>query len=79
MEPNWVSEYADVRGFLNLAGFRPIRTHRLILFPKKIPLLSSLLNDFVAKLPGLRRLCMMQVIVAGRIPSRNANRMSQSR
>jgi SAM-dependent methyltransferase len=63
VEPNWVSEY-DVRGFLNLAGFRPIRTHRLILFPKMIPLLSGLLNDYVGKLPGLRRLCMMQVIVA---------------
>jgi SAM-dependent methyltransferase len=63
VEPNWISEY-DVRGFVNLAGFRPIRTHRLILFPKMIPLLSGLLNDYVAKLPGLRRLCMMQVIVA---------------
>jgi SAM-dependent methyltransferase len=63
VEPSWVSEY-DIRGFLNLAGFRTIRTHRLILFPKKIPLLSHLLNEYVAKLPGVRRLCMMQVIVA---------------
>lgn len=63
VEPSWVSEY-DIRGFLNLAGFRPIRTHRLILFPKRIPFLSYLLNEYVAKLPGLRRLCMMQVIVA---------------
>lgn len=63
VEPNWVSEY-DVRGFLNLAGFRAIRTHRLILLPKMIPLFSGLLNEYVAKLPGLRRLCMMQIIVA---------------
>ena len=63
VEPNWVSEQ-DVYGFLNLAGFRVVRTHRLILFPKWIPLISDLLNDFVAKLPGLRRLCMMQVTVA---------------
>jgi SAM-dependent methyltransferase len=63
VEPNWVSEY-DVRGFLNLSGFRAIRTHRLILFPKWIPLVSDPLNDFIAKLPGLRRLCMMQVVVA---------------
>jgi hypothetical protein len=55
VEPNWVSEY-DVRGFLNLAGFRAIRTHRLILLPKMIPLFSGLLNEYVARLPGLRRL-----------------------
>lgn len=63
VEPNWVSEY-DVTGFLKLAGFRALRTHRLFFFPKWMPLLSALLNDFVAKLPGLRRLCMMQIIVA---------------
>jgi SAM-dependent methyltransferase len=67
VEPNWVSEH-DIRGFLKLAGFRPIRTHRLILFPKWIPLLSALLNDLFARLPGLRRLCLMQIIVARLLP-----------
>jgi SAM-dependent methyltransferase len=63
VEPNWVSEN-DIRGFLRLAGFRIVRKHRLLLFPKWIPLLSSFLNDFVARLPGMRRLCLMQVLVA---------------
>ncbi|HUI75994.1 MAG TPA: glycosyltransferase [Candidatus Acidoferrum sp.] len=63
VEPNWVSEN-DIRGFLKLAGFRPVRKHRLILFPKWIPLLSNFLNGFLARLPGLRRLCLMQVMVA---------------
>lgn len=63
VEPNWVSEN-DVRGFLRLSGFRLVRKHRLLLFPKYIPLLSSLMNDFLARLPGLRRLCLMQVMVA---------------
>jgi Glycosyl transferase family 2/Methyltransferase domain len=63
VEPNWVSEN-DVRGFLRLAGFRPVRKHRLLLFPKYVPLLSSFINDFLARLPGLRRLCLMQVMVA---------------
>ena len=63
VEPNWVSEN-DIRGFLRLAGFRIVRMHRLLLFPKWIPLVSASLNDFVARLPGIRRLCMMQVIVA---------------
>ena len=63
VEPNWVSEN-DIRGFLKLAGFRPVRKHRLMLFPKGIPLFSGLMNGFLARLPGLRRLCLMQVMVA---------------
>jgi len=63
VEPNWVSEN-DIRGFLKLAGFRPVRKHRFLLFPKYIPLLSSALNKFFARLPGLRRFCMMQIMVA---------------
>lgn len=63
VEPNWVSEN-DLAGFLNLARFRPLRTHRVLLMPKYIPLISALLNDGLARLPGFRRLCMMQVIVA---------------
>ncbi len=63
MEPNWVGEN-DIRGFLRLAGFRIVRMHRLLLFPKWIPVISSILNDFVARLPGIRRLCLMQVLVA---------------
>lgn len=63
VEPNWMSD-EDIRGFLRLSGFRPLRTHRILLFPKYIPLISSFLNDFLAKLPGIRRLCLIQVIVA---------------
>jgi hypothetical protein len=63
VEPNWVSD-ADVDGFLGLSGFTPLRTHRILLFPKYIPLVSAFLNEFVAKLPILRRFCLMQVIVA---------------
>lgn len=63
IEPNWVSA-EDVNGFLALSGFIPLRTHRILLFPKYIPLISAFLNEFVAKLPGLRRLCMIQMIVA---------------
>jgi SAM-dependent methyltransferase len=67
VEPNWVNEY-DVRDFLKLAGFRAVRTHRLMLFPKWIPLLSSLMNDLVARLPIFRRLCLMQITVARPLP-----------
>lgn len=63
VEPNWVSEN-DIRGFLRLAGFRMVRMHRLLLLPKWIPLVSAFLNGFLARLSGIRRHCMMQVIVA---------------
>lgn len=62
-EPNWVSEL-DLKGFLHLAGFEVVRTHRRFLFPKWFPLVSYLLNDLLASLPGLRRLCLVQVTVA---------------
>jgi hypothetical protein len=63
VEPNWITEN-DIRGFLKLAGFHPVRKHRVVLFPKSIPLFSSVMNEFLARLPGLRRLCLMQVMVA---------------
>lgn len=63
VEPNWVSEN-DVRGFLKLAGFRPVRKYRQTLFPKWIPLFSNFANEFLARFPGLRRLCLMQIMVA---------------
>jgi SAM-dependent methyltransferase len=67
VESNWVSEN-DIRNFLKLAGFHPVRKHRLLLFPKWIPLFSAVMNGFLARLPGLRRLCLMQVIVARLMP-----------
>jgi len=63
VQPNWVSE-GDIRGFLYLAGFHPLRTHHTVLVPKRIPLLSDFLNEFVARMPGVRRLACMQVLVA---------------
>lgn len=67
VEPNWVTE-TDIGTFLKLSGFRPIRTHRILLFPKYIPVLSWLLNDILGRLPGFRKFCMMQVLVARPLP-----------
>jgi hypothetical protein len=62
-QPNWLSE-RDVTGFLELAGFSVVRTHRFLLVPKYIPLLSAVCNELLARVPGIRRLCLMQLIVA---------------
>lgn len=63
VDPNWVSA-DDIRGFLKLAGFRAVRQHDLLLLPKWLPGVSYLVNEFLARLPGIRRLCLMQVMVA---------------
>ena len=62
-EQNWLSE-RDLIGVLTLSGFEWLRTHRTALFPKYIPLLSAFLNRFVAKLPWIDRLGMIEVLVA---------------
>jgi Glycosyl transferase family 2 len=63
LEQNWLSA-ADVRNLLTLSGYELLGTRRIVLCPKYIPLLSDLLNGFVARLPGLNRLCMTEVHVA---------------
>jgi SAM-dependent methyltransferase len=62
-EQNWLST-ADIRNLLKLADFEALETHRIVLLPKYVPLLSTFLNRFCARLPFLNRLCMTQVVVA---------------
>lgn len=63
VEPSWLSEY-DISGFLGLADFEVLRIHHRLLFPKWLPILSMVLNDVLAFLPGFRRLSMVQMTVA---------------
>src|SRR5213592_4504612 len=66
-EQNWLST-ADIQNLLKLAGFDALETHRVVLLPKYLPLLSSFLNRFCARLPFLSKLCMTQVVVARVVP-----------
>ena len=54
----------DVHGLLQAAGFRVVRTHRLILLPIRIPFVSELVNRIAACLPFVSKLCMVSVVVA---------------
>ena len=67
VEPNWLDE-GDLRGFLDLAGFRNLKTYHALLTPKYIPLFSWLCDSLLERLPVLRRLCMIQVLVARPAP-----------
>src|SRR5262249_44656860 len=67
-EQNWLST-ADIRNLLKLAGFEALETHRIVLLPKYLPLLSGFLNRFCARLPLLSKFCMTQVVVARMVPT----------
>ena len=60
---NWLST-TDIDGILLLSGYDMIKRRRLILNPFYIPLLSSLLNRFIAQLPFFRYLTMLSISVA---------------
>jgi len=66
-EQNWLSEQ-DIRGLLELTGFEWLKTYRTALLPKYVPLLSTVLNRFAAKLPLIQRLCMVELLVARPAP-----------
>ena len=67
MEQNWLST-ADIQNLMKLAGFEALETHRIVILPKYVPLLSTFLNRFCARLPLLKRLCMTQVVVGRFLP-----------
>ncbi|GAB4208587.1 MAG: bifunctional class I SAM-dependent methyltransferase/glycosyltransferase family 2 protein [Bacteroidia bacterium] len=50
---NWLTS-SDVNNLLYVAGFEVYRNSRQTLFPFYIPLFSSFINQFVAKLPFIR-------------------------
>ena len=60
---NWLS-VNDVNNFLNLADFEVIKTSGLLIFPKYIPFISNFLNKYVARMPLLGRLCLVNYVVA---------------
>jgi ubiquinone/menaquinone biosynthesis C-methylase UbiE len=64
---NWLSS-ADIESMLYLAGFEVVRRGESLLFPKYIPLFSTFCNRFLAKLPLIRRLCVVKYLVARKQP-----------
>lgn len=60
---NWLSN-DDVKNLLHLAGFEVIHCEGFMLLPKRIPLLTSFVNGFIAKLPFFRALTVAQFIIA---------------
>ena len=62
-QQNWLSP-SDIHNLLRLADYEVVKTERRLLLPKGIPVISAVLNRFLAFLPGLSRLCLCHYIVA---------------
>jgi len=60
---NWLSSQ-DIAGLLRLEGFDVIKRGEKFLMPKYIPLVAYLCNKYLANLPLLRNLCLLQYLIA---------------
>lgn len=63
---NWLN-VGMIENLLHLAGYEVIKKYYQVFLPVKIPFLSWLFNGFIAKIPIIKRLCFIQVLVAKKI------------
>ncbi|HBB65070.1 MAG TPA: glycosyl transferase [Candidatus Vogelbacteria bacterium] len=69
-EQNWLSA-GDIVNFLTLADFEVVTMGRKLLLPVYVPLLSALLNRYIAQIPLINRLCLVNYFVARSRPTLN--------
>jgi SAM-dependent methyltransferase len=67
---NWLSTH-DIENLLYLSGFQQVTHFGRTLMPVGIPVLNSIMNRFLAKLPVINCLCLTWVIVARVTPQPN--------
>jgi hypothetical protein len=67
-DQNWVTP-SDVANLLRLTGFELITETQHILFPVRIPLLSDLVNRWLAPLPVLRWFALLNLALVRMTPS----------
>jgi SAM-dependent methyltransferase len=60
---NWTT-VEDVLNLLSLSGFEAVHRREHILLPTRVPLLSTLVNRYLARVPGFRWLCLTNLLVA---------------
>ena len=60
---NWTT-VEDLSNLLHLEGFEVIQSNKQMLLPKRVPLLGTLANRYLAHLPLIRHFCLTNWIVA---------------
>ena len=63
-EPQNVLSTDDISALLNLAGFQVLRRDWRQLLPKHLGGIGPLVNRYIGTLPGVRRLCLRNYVVA---------------
>ena len=62
-EENWIS-HEDIANILLLSDFEAVSQDSMVLMPVYIPLISNLINRYLAPLPFFRFFCMVNILVA---------------
>lgn len=76
-EQNWLAP-SDIRNLLRLAEFELVAESQAVLLPVYVPLLSTLLNRWIAPLPGFRLFALANIAVARPRPVGPAQPLSVS-
>lgn len=66
---NWLSK-KDIENLLDLSEFEIIKSGDYLLLPIYIPFISSFVNKYIARLPLLRRLCLVNYFIIRKKPNK---------
>lgn len=64
---NWTT-VEDISNLLHLTNFEVVQSRKHILLPKRLSLVTSIANRYLAHLPLIRQLCLRNWIVARPLP-----------
>lgn len=70
---NWLSSN-DIENLLNLSNIEVVKRGNLLLFPIYIPVLSNFINKYIARLPIIKNLCLVQYLVARTVQNPNPDK-----
>lgn len=59
---NWLSSY-DIENLLYLTGYEVVKSFNIVFCPIYIPVLSNFLNNIIARLPFIDKMCLHHVFI----------------
>lgn len=74
---NWLS-LTDIQNLLGLANLEVVKKGNYLLLPIFIPIVSTLVNKYLARLPIIKQLCLVQYVVARVRPAESAKNFKVS-